>query len=274
MRTRPVRTLVSALTVASALALTGCGSGSPANGGSSTPAPAGSTKTTRAPVSGTLTVFAAASLSGAFSTAKTALRGADPGLALHYNFAGSNTLVAQIQQGAPADVFASADMPNMDRLVAAGLVETPVTFARNRLEIAVAPGNPRHITGLADLARPGVAVVLEAPGVPAGDYTRSVLASQHITVHPRSLETDVKSALAKVTSGEADATVVYVTDVRAAGSAVAGVTIPDQLQPEITYPIAVVRSSRNRAAARAFVTSAVSGDVQKAMEASGFLPPR
>jgi len=109
--------------------------------------------------------------------------------------------------------------------------------------------------------------------VPAGDYTRQVLAAQHITVSPASLETDVKSALAKVTSGEADATVVYVTDVKAAGATVSGVAVPDALQPTITYPIAVVKASQNSAAAQAFVQSAKSGDVQKALEAAGFLPP-
>ena len=273
MRARPVRALASALAAASALTLAACSSSRSTNGASPTSTTADSTTTTVAPLSGTLTVFAAASLTAAFSSAKTALDGANPGLDLSYNFAGSNALVAQIQQGAPADVFASADTRNMDRLVAAGLVETPVIFARNRLEIAVAPGNPRRISGLADLAKPGVTVVLEAAGVPAGDYTRSVLAARHVTVTPKSLETDVKSALAKVTSGEADATVVYVTDVIAAGAAVAGVTIPDSLQPEITYPIAVVKASKNRDAAQAFVNSAVSGDVQKALEAAGFLPP-
>ncbi|HEV2368578.1 MAG TPA: molybdate ABC transporter substrate-binding protein [Acidimicrobiales bacterium] len=256
-----------------ALTLSACGSSTPAASTTSTTAQA-STTTTGAPVTGTLNVFAAASLTGAFNSGRTTLIGANPGLSLNYNFAGSNTLVAQIQQGAPADVFASADMPNMQKLVAAGLAEAPVTFARNKLEIAVAPGNPKHITGLADLAQPGVTVVLEAVGVPAGDYTRYVLASQHIVIAPKSLETDVKSALAKVSSGEADATVVYVTDVTAAGSAVSGVMIPDSLQPAITYPIAVVKATKNHAAAQAFVNSAVSGDVQKALEAAGFLPPQ
>ncbi|HEX4864001.1 MAG TPA: molybdate ABC transporter substrate-binding protein, partial [Acidimicrobiales bacterium] len=186
----------------------------------------------------------------------------------------SNALVTQIQQGAPADVFASADTRNMDTLVSAGLVETPVTFARNKLEIAVAAGNPKHIAGLADLAKPGVTLVLEAQGVPAGDYTRQVLSNLHITVQPKSLETDVKSAIAKVTTGEADATVVYVTDVTASGSAVSGVAIPDSDQPSITYPIAVVKATTNPGAALAFVNSAVSGDVQKALEAAGFLPPQ
>jgi molybdate transport system substrate-binding protein len=161
----------------------------------------------------------------------------------------------------------------MQKLLDAGLVETPVTFARNKLEIAVASGNPKGITGLADLAKPGVTVVLEAAGVPAGDYTRQILTSKNITVTPKSLETDVKSALAKVTSGEADATVVYVTDVSAAGSAVAGVAVADADQPSITYPIAVVKATKNPTAAQAFVTSAVSGQVQKALQAAGFLPP-
>ena len=257
----------------SAIALSACGSSTPTNASATTTTTAPTT-TAAAPITGTLNVFAAASLTGAFNSAKTTLTAANPGLTLSYNFAGSSTLVAQITQGAPADVFASADTKNMQKLVTAGLVETPVTFASNKLEIAVAPGNPKKITGPADLAKAGVTVVLEAPGVPAGDYARSVLASQHITVTPKSLETDVKSALAKVTSGEADATVVYVTDVSAAGSAVTGVTIPDSLQPQITYPIAVVKATKNHATAEAFVASAVSGDIQKALRAAGFLPPQ
>ncbi|PZS21285.1 MAG: molybdate ABC transporter substrate-binding protein [Acidimicrobiales bacterium] len=192
---------------------------------------------------------------------------------LAYNFAGSNTLASQIIQGAPADVVASADTKNMQKLVDAGLVEGPVTFARNKLEIAVAAGNPKGITGLADLAKPGVSVVLEAAGVPAGDYTRQVLAAQKLSVTTKSLETDVKSALAKVTSGEADATVVYVTDVVAAGPKVAGIAIPEDVQPDIAYPIAVVKATKNRAGAQAFVESAVSGEVQKALETTGFLAP-
>ena len=240
-----------------ALALTGCSSSSSASG-----------------LTGSLDVFAASSLTSAFNSAKTTLSAAHSGLSITYNFAGTNALVSQVQQGAPADVFASADTKNMQKLVSAGLVETPENFAKNKLEIAVAPGNPKHITGLADLANPAISVVLEAQGVPAGDYTRQVLAAQHLSVSPKSLETDVKSAVAKVTSGEADATVVYVTDVTAAGSKVTGVTIPDADQPAIIYPIAVVKASQHQAAAKAFVDSAVSGDVQKALEAAGFLPPK
>ncbi len=268
----PLRMFVPIMAV-STLLITSCSSTKTATSTTTTASPGGTT-TTAAPITGSLNVFAAASLTGAFNTAKTTLTSANPGLSLTYNFAGSNTLVSQITQGAPADVFASADSKNMQKLVDAGLVTTPVTFARNKLEIAVAAGNPKGISGLADLAEAGVTVVLEAAGVPAGDYTRQILTAQKITVIPKSLETDVKSALAKVMSGEADATVVYVTDVTAGGSSVAGVTVPDNLQPAIVYPIAVVKGSKNAAAAQAFVTSAVSGTVQKALEAAGFLPPQ
>ena len=270
MRTRLFRLAVPA--AVAALLVPACGSNSKS---SSSPSTTGApTSTTAGAMTGTLNVFAAASLTSAFNSAKTAVTAANPGLNLTYNFGGSNALATQIEQAAPADVFASADTKNMQTLVTAGLVETPVTFAKNKLQIAVAAGNPKHINGLADLARPGVTVVLEAQGVPAGDYTRQVLASKKITVAPKSLETDVKSALAKVTSGEADATVVYVTDVAAGGSKVQGVTVPDADQPTITYPIAVVKATKNRAAAQAFVTSAVSGDVQKALVAAGFAPPQ
>ena len=248
---RPGRSSVAGVAVVLAIVSSACSSG-----GSVAKAPAES-----------LNVFAAASLTGAFESAQ---RGPSR---ITYDFAGSNTLVTQIEQGAPADVFASADVANMDRLVREGLVEAPVTFARNKLEIAVAPGNPKHITGLADLARPGVSVVLAAPGVPAGDYAREALSRLHLHITPRSLEADVKSALAKVVSGEADATVVYVTDVMAAGASVTGISIADSVQPRITYPIAVVKASQHKAAARAFVESAASGVVQKALRAAGFLPP-
>jgi molybdate transport system substrate-binding protein len=260
MRSRFWRVAVPAI-AALALLTAACGSSSSSSS---------STSTTKAAVTGNLNVSAASSLTGAFNDAKTKLTAANPGLNITYNFAGSNALVAQIQQGAPADVFASADQKNMQTLVTAGLVETPVTFAKNKLQIAVAAGNPKKIADLADLAHPGVSVVLEAPGVPAGDYTRQVLAKKGITLTPKSLEPDVKSALAKVTSGEADATVVYVTDVTAGGPKVQGVTIPDADQPDITYPIAVVKATKNHAAAQAFVDSAVSGDVQKSLEAAGF----
>ena len=275
MTLRPsVRTLSSV--AALALAATACSSTTSTTSTTSTNSTTSTTAastTTAIAMTGSLNVLAAASLTGAFTAAKSSLAAADPGLSITFDFAGSNALVTQITQGAPADVFASADTRNMQKLVDAGLVETPVTFARNKLEIAVAAGNPKHIAGLADLARADLTVVLEAASVPAGDYARQVLAAQHITVTPRSLETDVKSAVAKVTSGEADATVVYTTDVTAAGARIAGVVVPDDLQPAIAYPIAVVKATTNPSAARGFLRSAVSGEVQRAVEAAGFLPP-
>jgi molybdate transport system substrate-binding protein len=249
------------------LVAAGCGSSG------STKSAAPTTATTASQLTGSLTVLAAASLTEAFKDAKTKLTGSHPGLAITYSFAGSQALVQQIQQGAPADVFASADTKNMDKLVAAGLVDAPKTFARNRLEIAVAPGNPKHITGLADLARPGLKVVLEDPSVPAGNYARQALTKLNVTVHPVSNPLDVKSALLTVTSGEADAVVVYVTDVMSAGAKAQGVPIPDGQNVIATYPIAVVKATKNQAAAQAFVDSMVSGDGQQVLQARGFLAP-
>ncbi|HEY2302070.1 MAG TPA: molybdate ABC transporter substrate-binding protein [Acidimicrobiales bacterium] len=272
MNNRPLRRLAAALVLPLAFVVACSSSSKPAATAPTTAAAATSTASA-AKLTGSLTVFAAASLTGAFNAAKPTLESQNPGFSLTYNFAGSNTLVTQIQQGAPADVFASADEPNMDKLVNAGLVETPVVFVKNKLEIAVAPGNPKQITSLQDLAKPGVSVVLCAPGVPAGDYTRMVEQQLGITITPKSLAPDVKTAITSVTSGEADATVVYTTDVKAAGSSVSGVTIPDNIEPAITYPIAVVKATHNQSAAEAFVQSAVSGVVQQDLLAAGFLPP-
>lgn len=211
----------------------------------------------------TIRVFAAASLMKAFTDGRAS--GAT------FDFAGSNALVTRIEQGAPADVIATADSKNMDKLVAAGLVDRPVVFARNQLEIAVQPGNPKGITGIEDLRRTGIVLVLGAPGVPAGDYARQVLDAG---VTPRSLESDVKAAIAKVTTHEADATIAYATDVDAAGATVTGVPLPADRQPVIEYPIAVVKATKRRADAEAFVRSAVSGEVQASLRRAGFLPPR
>ena len=259
-----------------AVALIGLGAGA-CSTGSSTSAVA---TTARGSAVGHLTatgpvlVSAAASLTEAFQKGKVSLGAAQPGPRITYAFAGSNALATQILQGSPADVFASADAANMRRLVAARLVDAPVTFARNKLEIAVAPGNPKHIAGLRDLAGPGVGVALEAQGVPAGDYTRQALASAGVLVNPKSLETDVKSAITKVTSGEADAAVVYATDVAdVADGKVEGVGIPDAENVVATYPIAVVEATKNTAGAEVFVQSAMAGEIQRALRAAGFLAP-
>ncbi len=273
MTAPPLRRLLAAILLPFGL-LVACSSSSKSTATAPpTTAAAAPSTTAAAKFSGSLTVFAAASLTGAFKAAKPTLESQNPGFSLTYSFAGSNTLVTQIQQGAPADVFASADQPNMNKLVSGGLVETPVVFVNNKLEIAVAPGNPKHITSLQDLAKPGLTVVLEAPGVPAGDYTRQVEQQLGINITPKSLAPDVKTAITAVSTGEADATVVYTTDVSAAGSSVSGVTIPDNLQPTITYPIAVVKATHNHSAAQAFVQSAASGVVQQDLRAAGFLSP-
>jgi molybdate transport system substrate-binding protein len=218
-------------------------------------------------------VFAAASLSEALTDDRARLRAANPGLDLAFSFAGSQQLVAQLQAGAPADVVATADQANMDRLVAANLVEAPRVIARNVLEIAVAPGNPRRVSGLADLSRPDLKVVLADPSVPAGKYARQSLDRQSVVVHPVSLELDVKSALQKVASGDADAAIVYATDVKSAGSKTAGVAIPPDQNVVATYPVAVVSATKNQPLARAFIEQLVAGAGAVALRARGFLAP-
>jgi molybdate transport system substrate-binding protein len=208
------------------------------------------------------TVLAAASLTEAF----TEVGGAT------FTFAGSSALVTQLQQGAPADVFASADEKNMQKLVDAGLVETPEVFAHNTLEIVTGPGNPKHVGGLADLARPDVLVVLADPSVPVGAYSQQALSKAGVTVKPRSLELDVKAALTKVTTGEADAAIVYASDVEAAGAKASGVGIPPAQNVDATYPIAVVKASVHRKAAEAFVRAIRSARGQAALQRHGFLP--
>jgi molybdate transport system substrate-binding protein len=250
------------LAVAVAIAAAGCGSS-----GGAPPSSPGSTLT------GPLTVLAAASLTEAFNGTKTTLEREHAGLHVTYSFAGSQALVTQVVNGAPADVVATADETTMSRLVTAALVEAPTVFAHNRLEIAVAPGNPKGIRGLADLAAPNLTVVLADPSVPAGRFAQQALQKAGVTVTPRSLELDVKSVLQKVAMGEADAGIVYVTDVTAAGATVAGVAIPDGQNVIATYPIAVVKATTHHAAAAAFVTEIVSGVGQQALRTHGFLGP-
>ena len=221
---------------------------------------------------GRVTVFAAASLTEAFVDLQAVLRSSAPGLAVTYSFGGSGALAAQVQQGAPADVVATADTGTMQRLVDAGLVEAPVTFARNRLEILVASGNPKRVVGLADLGRSDLKVVLPDDTVPAGKYAAQALRMAGTTVRPVSKETDVKAAVAKVTLGEADATVAYATDVLAAGAKGQGVEIPPSANVVADYPIAVVKSTTNPAAAVAFVDAVVGGAGQDVLRRRAFLP--
>jgi molybdate transport system substrate-binding protein len=224
------------------------------------------------PLTGTVSVFAAASLTDAFNALGTSFQGANSGVAMKFSFAGTPTLVTQIEQGAPADVFASADTANMDKLTGDGFTTgTPQVFARNKLEIVVAPGNPKGITGLADLAKAGVIYITEAATVPAGKYALQALKTAGVTVTPKSLETDVKSVVSKIELGEADAGIVYTTDVTAAGSKVAGVPIPDADNVIATYPIVAVKATTNAAAANAFMAYVLSAAGQAKLQSFGFL---
>jgi molybdate transport system substrate-binding protein len=223
-------------------------------------------------MSGSITVFAAASLTDSFKALGSAFQAAHPGVTVQINFAGTPTLVTQIEQGAQADVFASADTTNMDKLKGDGLsLGTPQMFAHNQLEIVVAPGNPRGITRLADLAKAGVIYISEAVTVPAGKYSLQALAKAGVTVTPKSLETDVKSVVSKVELGEADAGIVYTTDVKAAGSKVQGVPIPAANNVVATYPVAVVKGTKNSAVADAFIAFVLTSAGQSTLESFGFL---
>jgi molybdate transport system substrate-binding protein len=264
------RTVATVLLVV--IALVGCGSNSSSSTStsSSTSSPSTSSSSTLA-ITGDLTVFAAASLTESFDDEQTALQGANPGVKITYSFAGSDALVTQVQNAAPADVIATASAGTMKTLSDAGLVETVQTFARNKLEILVQPGNPKAIKTFADLARTDITFVTEEDTVPAGKYTAQMLQTAGITVSPVSKETDVKSAVARVTSGEADATVVYVTDVLAAGSKGLGVEIPDAQNVIATYPIAIVKGATDHAAAEAFIAAILSSDGQANLSKHGFL---
>jgi molybdate transport system substrate-binding protein len=170
-------------------------------------------------------------------------------------------------------VIATADTASMQTLADAGLVETPTTFAKNTLEILVAPGNPLGIKTLADLARIDIIFVSEDESVPAGKYAAQILAKAGVTADAVSKEPDVKAAVAKVTNGEADATIVYATDVRAAGSKGQGVPIPDAQNVVAEYPIAIVKGAPHHDAAAAFVEAVANGDGQHALAEHGFLRP-
>ena len=246
--------IVVALLAALALAATACGTASD----------------TTASQPRTLSVFAVASLTDAFTQLGSDFTAAHQGVKVSLNFAGSNDLVTQVQQGAPADVLATADTSNMD--AAGDLVGTPQAFAGNRLVIAVEPGDPQHITGLADLTRKDLKVVLAAPEVPAGKYAQETLGKAGVTVSPVSLEVSVKGVVTKVSLGEADAGIVYVTDVAAAKGKIDGVAIPDDQNLIASYPIATLTGSTYPDDARAFMDFVLSDAGQKVLASNGFLP--
>jgi molybdate transport system substrate-binding protein len=266
------RARLTALLTASVLAagMAGC---TPSNSASGT-AGGSSTAGGKAGETGTVTVFAAASLKATFTRLASEFEAANPGARVTLNFAGSSDLATQISQGAPTDVFASADTKNMAKLSDARLIDgTASNFATNVLQIAVPAANPASISSFADLAKPGVKVVVCAPQVPCGSATEKVEQATGTTLKPVSEESSVTDVLGKVTSGEADAGLVYVTDVRNAGDKVRGIPFSEADQAVNTYPIAAVGSSSNKEVAKAFIAMVTGSEGRKVLSDAGFGTP-
>ena len=220
-----------------------------------------------------VTVFAAASLSDAFKAMTKPFSDAHDHDSLTFNFAGSQQLVAQLQQGAKADALATADQPTMASVPVKDRSDSPAVFARNRLVIAVGRGNPKHVQTLADLARGDLKVVLAAPAVPAGKYARQALAKAGVNLSPVSLEDNVEAVVTKVGLGEADAGIVYVTDAKA-GRNVDAVQIPDVDNVVAAYPAVGLRLGSQRAGGEQFVDFLRSPSGQAILRRFGFLPPK
>ncbi|MGJ5832844.1 molybdate ABC transporter substrate-binding protein [Streptomyces ossamyceticus] len=225
-------------------------------------------------VSGEVTVFAAASLKESFTELGKRFEKAHPGVEVTFSFGGSDALAASITGGAPADVFASASPRTMKIVTdAGGAVGAPVTFVRNQLEIATLPGNPEGISSLKDLTKSGLKVVLCDKEVPCGAAAQKALDARGLRLTPVSYEQDVKAALTKVELKEADAAVVYKTDVLAAGDKVEGVEFPEAADAVNDYPIALLKDAPNTKAAKAFVALVRSGEGQEVLSDAGFLKP-
>lgn len=222
----------------------------------------------------TLTVFAASSLKVAFTEIGKQFEAEYDDVTVAFNFAGSSDLVAQLQQGAPADVFASADARNMDIAITANLLDGSVTnFASNTLQIATPPDNPAKIDSLADLAAPGIKVVVCAEQVPCGSAARQVEEASGVDIKPVSEEPSVTDVLGKVISGEADAGLVYVTDVKAAGDKVDGIELPESADVVSTYPIASLKGHVGDGLAEAFISFVTGNEGQAVLTAAGFGKP-
>src|SRR5215475_8337919 len=264
-RRRRVALVPAALAAAMTLVLASCSSSS--NGSSS--GGSGSGKP-----SGQLVVFAATSLTDAFNKIGTQFEKANPGVTVKFNYNGSSSLATSINQGAPADVFASAAPENMKTVTDAGdAAVTPTTFASNTAEIMVEKGNPQHIESVKDLADDKVKVAVCAPEVPCGAVAQEVFKNAGVTVKPVSEETSVGGVVTKVTLGEVDAGIVYVTDVKANETKATGVTIPADQNAITEYPIVEVKNAPNASAAKAFISYVLGPNGQKVLASFGFMPP-
>jgi molybdate transport system substrate-binding protein len=270
-RSRTAAGTLAALALAAGLtACSSSSSGSAGSGGSS--APAGSAASPK--VTGTITVFAAASLQNTFTELGKKFEAANPGSTVKFNFGGSDTLAASIVSGAPADVFAAASPATMKTVTdAKDNADTPTVFVKNTLEIAVPPSNPKHITSLQGLTAPGVKVALCAKTVPCGAAAQTALKAGNVNLTPVTLEQDVTSALTKVELGEVDASIVYKTDVQSAGGKVDGVNFPEAQQAVNQYPIAALGKGSNAAGGKAFEAFVLSSAGQQVLTAAGFQTP-
>jgi molybdate transport system substrate-binding protein len=254
-----------ALPLAAVAVAAACGSSS----GSAT-----TTTTAAAKLSGSITVSAASSLTAAFGQLGTKFQAAHPGTTISFNFGSSGTLATQIQQGAPADVFASAAPANMATVQQAGdIFGTPVTFARNSLEIVVKPGNPLGIHTLADLNKANVVAICVSTA-PCGAAAGQALAKSGVTIPTAkiTLGPDVDHTLAEVTTGDADAAIVYVTNAKTVGTQGVGIPIPASKNVPTSYPIAVVKGTQNPTLAQAWIAYVTGAGGQKVLQAASFLP--
>ena len=256
---RPTRTsAAAALTAVLAVAAGGCGAGP--NGAA-------------ADGSASAIVLASASLTSAFTALEAEFTDRNPGLDLEISFGSASMLAEQIQNGAPADLFASADTHNMDKVVASGdVVVEPEIFVYNSLQIVVPADDPADVSGLADLAEPGRRIALAGPEVPAGRGARDAFEAAGLTVPEASQEADVKAVLNRVVLGEADAGVVWVTDVLESGNDVVGVDIPEEYNVRSPYVMAVVDTGSADATARAFQEFVLSPEGQEVLTGDGFEP--
>ncbi|MFG3016559.1 molybdate ABC transporter substrate-binding protein [Streptomyces cinerochromogenes] len=253
---------------AALMVLSACSSSSDAKGSGSSDASA-SPK-----LSGTVTVFAAASLKESFTTLGKEFENEHPGTRVSFNFGGSDTLAASITGGAPADVFAAASPKTMKIVTDQGdATGTPATFVRNQLEIATLPGNPDKVASLKDLTGSGLKVVLCDKSVPCGAAAQKALDAAGLKLTPVSYEQDVKAALNKVRLNEADAAVVYRTDVKAAGDKVEGVEFPESADAVNDYPITLLKDAPNAETAKAFIALVRSAQGRKVLSGAGFLKP-
>ena len=275
---RAARAAAAVTAAAALLTLSACGSsstsaGSSASASSTASAPAAASPSSTA-VTGKITVFAASSLQQVFTTLGKQFEAANPGAKVSFNFSGSGTLAASITAGAPADVFAAASDATMATVTkASDNAGAPVTFTKNILEIATAPGNPKHITSLADLTKPGIKVALCAATEPCGAAAVIALKDAGVKLTPVTYEQDVNSAQNVVQLGQVDASLVYRTNVLGAAGKITGVSFPTAVQAITDYPIAVLKNAPNAAGAQAFVNYVLSAQGQQVLTAAGFEKP-